>query len=159
MVDELVPAAWYRARPLRVEAIRYLPHHGCAVFEQFLDGTEGVEPCDEIGTTVWVLDDGRVVGSGEWVVKLGDGQLRVYANEEFHRRYTLATTEKLDVDDYFNAAGGVETPTNGQQVYDWADKPYRLVYDLCNEIDRLKAEHAAEIREVETAAPYPNWGP
>lgn len=50
---------------------------------------------------------------------------------------------QLNPDDYRNAAGGVETPTNGRQVYDWRDKPHRLVYDLCNEIDRLNAEVAA----------------
>jgi len=43
------------------------------------------------------------------------------------------TNESMNTQDYRDALGG-EGPQAGQ----WADKPHRLVYDLCNEVERLQ---------------------
>ena len=48
-------------------------------------------------------------------------------------------------DDYRSAIFG-EGPY-GSLEYEWSDKPHRLVYDLCNEVDSLKAE-LKEAREI-----------
>lgn len=42
---------------------------------------------------------------------------------------------ELHVDDYRNAPGG-EGPLAGE----WDDKPHRLIYDLCREVNRLRAD-------------------
>lgn len=39
-------------------------------------------------------------------------------------------------DDYRKAPGG---DGNSILVLNWNDKPHRLIYDLCNEVDRLRA--------------------
>ena len=44
---------------------------------------------------------------------------------------TLITT------DYREAISG--TSDNERLNYDWEDKPHRLVYDLCSEVERLQA--------------------
>jgi hypothetical protein len=41
--------------------------------------------------------------------------------------------------DYRNAPGGT-----GPLAATWADKPHRLVYDLCSEIERLRIAHLPE---------------
>lgn len=43
--------------------------------------------------------------------------------------------EQLNLKHYREALGGV-----GPQAAQWADKPHRLVYDLCSEIERLRAQ-------------------
>ena len=43
------------------------------------------------------------------------------------------TEQKLLTDDYRLAMGG-----EGPQAAQWKDKPHRLVYDLCREVDRLQ---------------------
>lgn len=43
-------------------------------------------------------------------------------------------TQPLDPTDYRTAAGGLESP----QLHNWRDKPHRLVYDLCGEVERLR---------------------
>ena len=43
--------------------------------------------------------------------------------------------EQTTIADYRSALGG-----NGPIAAQWKDKPHRLVYDLCNEIDRLNAK-------------------
>jgi hypothetical protein len=45
--------------------------------------------------------------------------------------------EGSTTDDYRNACSG--EGEFGSLGYDWADKPHRLVYDLCGEVDRLRA--------------------
>ncbi len=48
--------------------------------------------------------------------------------------------EKLTTKDYLDALAG-----EGPRALDWEDKPHRLVYDLCNEVERLsKIKAAAE---------------
>jgi hypothetical protein len=41
----------------------------------------------------------------------------------------------LNTNDYRNAPGG-----DGPEAANWADKPHRLVYDLCAEIERLNGK-------------------
>jgi hypothetical protein len=41
----------------------------------------------------------------------------------------------IKTEDYRNALSGI-----GPQTLNWNDKPHRLVYDLCNEIERLRVE-------------------
>lgn len=48
----------------------------------------------------------------------------------------------LSVEDYRNAPGGI-----GPQAAQWADKPHRLIYDLCREINRLRGIPVAPIRD------------
>ena len=66
--------------------------------------------------------------------------------------------------DYRVAPGG-----EGPLAAEWKDKPHRLIYDLCSEVDRLEAEligereqgnldferlkaaHAEEIRQIQEA--------
>jgi hypothetical protein len=50
----------------------------------------------------------------------------------------------LNTEDYRNALSG-----EGPQAYDWSDKPHRLIYDLCNEVDRLQSQSAWQ--PIETA--------
>ncbi len=40
----------------------------------------------------------------------------------------------LLTEDYRNAPSGI-----GPQAEEWEDKPHRLVYDLCREVERLRA--------------------
>lgn len=40
----------------------------------------------------------------------------------------------LATGDYRNALSG-----QGPLAYEWSDKPHRLVYDLCNEVEALRA--------------------
>lgn len=49
----------------------------------------------------------------------------------------------LNTTDYRNGPSG-----EGPQAGEWADKPHRLVYDLCNEVDNLNAILDAERREA-----------
>lgn len=44
-------------------------------------------------------------------------------------------------DDYRKAMSG--EGTFGTLGYEWSDKPHRLVYDLCGEVDALRAEIVA----------------
>jgi hypothetical protein len=43
----------------------------------------------------------------------------------------------------------------GPRAYDWSDKPHRLVYDLCNEIERMAAQPQTVSKPVETATAVP----
>ena len=43
-------------------------------------------------------------------------------------------------DDYRNATGGEGEDEFMSLGYEWSDKPHRLVYDLCGEVDYLKSE-------------------
>jgi hypothetical protein len=45
------------------------------------------------------------------------------------------TDEQLNTNDYRNAPSG-----EGPLANEWKDKPHRLVYDLCKEVDNLRAE-------------------
>ena len=47
----------------------------------------------------------------------------------------------LNTNDYRIAPGG-----EGPQASTWKDKPHRLIYDLCREVERLEADLAAEQR-------------
>lgn len=40
---------------------------------------------------------------------------------------------------------------NGPRAYDWEDKPHRLVFDACSEIERLTVELAAEKARADKA--------
>lgn len=40
----------------------------------------------------------------------------------------------LNTDDYRNAPSGI-----GPQASEWTNKPHRLIYDLCAEVERLRA--------------------
>ena len=51
-------------------------------------------------------------------------------------------------EDYRNAPGG-DGPMAGQ----WADKPHRLIYDLCGEVERLKAV-VDKLDETADCVPY-----
>jgi hypothetical protein len=44
--------------------------------------------------------------------------------------------------DYIDAISG-----NGPRALDWEDKPHRLIYDLCSEVQRLHTtiDHALEL--------------
>lgn len=42
---------------------------------------------------------------------------------------------RIDTDDYRDATEG-----EGPHAFTWIDKPHRLIYDLCREIDRLRDE-------------------
>lgn len=46
----------------------------------------------------------------------------------------MVPDEPLNTNDYRIAPGG-----EGPQAYQWKDKPHRLVYDLCREVERLRA--------------------
>ena len=71
-----------------------------------------------------------------------------------------ATTAELEA--LRNATGIPELPTqltfearmaisgSGPRAYDWSDKPHRVVYDLCREIEK----NAARIKEYEDAYRY-----
>ena len=43
---------------------------------------------------------------------------------------------KIDTNDYRDALSG-----EGPMAGDWDDKPHRLIYDLCKEIERLREKH------------------
>ena len=45
--------------------------------------------------------------------------------------------EGSTTDDYRNAMSGEGKPFS--LGYEWSDKPHRLVYDLCGEVDHLRA--------------------
>ncbi len=47
----------------------------------------------------------------------------------------------VNTQDYRDAIDGTMPATLFSLAYDWMDKPHRLVYDLCNEIDRLRAKY------------------
>ena len=50
-------------------------------------------------------------------------------------------------DDYRNATSG--EGKFGSLGYDWSDKPHRLLYDLCDEVDELRREiEFAEVVEI-----------
>ena len=49
----------------------------------------------------------------------------------------------LNTEDYRQAPGGI-----GPLAAQWHDKPHRLVYDLCAEVERLRAE-VVDILSVE----------
>jgi hypothetical protein len=53
--------------------------------------------------------------------------------------------EGSTTDDYRNAVSGEGEPFS--LGYEWSDKPHRLVYDLCGEVDKS----AARTVELETA--------
>lgn len=42
--------------------------------------------------------------------------------------------------DYRAAIGGEDRENMWSLAYEWEDKPHRLVYDLCNEVDNLKSK-------------------
>lgn len=44
------------------------------------------------------------------------------------------------------------TSGEGPRAYDWSDKPHRLVFDLCREIERLAASPAGVVKPLEHAA-------
>ena len=50
----------------------------------------------------------------------------------------------INTTDYRNAPSGI-----GPQADTWKDKPHRLVYDLCTEIERLRAEIATLKNELD----------
>lgn len=43
-------------------------------------------------------------------------------------------TDDIVMEDYRNAPSGI-----GPLAHEWRNKPHRLVYDLCSEIERLRA--------------------
>jgi len=49
----------------------------------------------------------------------------------------------LNIEDYRNAPSGI-----GPQADEWNDKPHRLIYDLCAEIERLRGLKTHEIYVV-----------
>ncbi len=51
----------------------------------------------------------------------------------------------LNTKDYKDGVYG-----EGPEAEQWADKPHRLVYDLCGEIDRLRKELRATAAELYT---------
>lgn len=48
--------------------------------------------------------------------------------------------EPLDTEAYRDAVAGVGRNEFGTLGYNWVDKPHRLVFDLCREIERLRGE-------------------
>ncbi len=51
--------------------------------------------------------------------------------------------QEIITQDYRIAPSG-----DGPQAFEWLDKPHRLVYDLCSEIDRLR-KVISDLEEVE----------
>ena len=74
----------------------------------------------------------------------------------------LATTAELEA--LRKAAGIPHLPTQltfearlaisgeGPRAYDWSDKPHRIVFDLCREIEK-SAEECDQLREAEGTEP------
>lgn len=54
---------------------------------------------------------------------------------------------KIDTNAYREAPGCVDTPLSRT----WRDKPHRLVYDLCAEIERLRAVNSELCEACEAA--------
>ena len=50
----------------------------------------------------------------------------------------------LLTEDYRNAPSGI-----GPQADEWEDKPHRLVYDLCKEVDRLRVRNRELAQELD----------
>ena len=50
-----------------------------------------------------------------------------------------SSAPEVETEDYRNAPSGV-----GPHASTWEDKPHRLVYDLCNEVQRLRLILAAQ---------------
>jgi hypothetical protein len=46
----------------------------------------------------------------------------------------MSSASPLNLQDYRDAVSG-----KGPRAYDWEDKPHRLIYDLCGEIEILRA--------------------
>lgn len=61
-------------------------------------------------------------------------RLRWLATEEEIKRIRAEQAKGLNTSDYRVAPSGM-----GPHADTWADKPHRLIYDLCNEVDRLRA--------------------
>jgi hypothetical protein len=57
-------------------------------------------------------------------------------------------------DDYRYAIGGGkngdEADSFGTLAYEWSDRPHRLVYDLCGEIDSLRSQRDALLAALTT---------
>ena len=61
--------------------------------------------------------------------------VKLKADLEYERtlRRPRENGSPIDTDDYRHAIGGV-----GPRAFEWEDKPHRLVYDLCMEVERLR---------------------
>ena len=57
------------------------------------------------------------------------------ARAEVVRIWRGEKEKSFDTMDYRRAISG-----KGPRAYDWNDKPHRLIYDLCAEIERLKGK-------------------
>ncbi len=51
---------------------------------------------------------------------------------------------RIDTEVYRKAVSGESEPRFFTVANDWVDKPHRLVYDLCNEIDRLRLTYESD---------------
>lgn len=60
--------------------------------------------------------------------------------------------EKLNTAEYRAAMSG-----SGSQAANWNDKPHRLVYDLCIEIERLRASNARLVEALKGLLPLAGW--
>jgi hypothetical protein len=58
----------------------------------------------------------------------------------------MPMSQGTTTDDYRNAPSG-----EGPLATEWADKPHRLVYDLCGEVEALQAD-VRKLRDVAQAA-------
>jgi hypothetical protein len=69
-----------------------------------------------------------------------------YSEEDKRKLQALAGIPNLPTDLTYEAR--IAMSGEGPRAYDWIDKPHRLVFDLCREIERLRAAD----REMMSAA-------
>lgn len=98
-----------------------------------------------------ITDAQNILGLGDKGVDHPLRHLRHELDYEKTLRFNRETEhpEALDTDDYRTAPGG-----NGPKAFTWKDKPHRLVYDLCEEVERVRAVNAAlreKLASTETA--------
>jgi hypothetical protein len=58
----------------------------------------------------------------------------------------------LNTHDYRIAPGG-----DGPHAATWKDKPHRLIYDLCREVERLRGLHDGQRVIVNGVLPWGDW--
>jgi hypothetical protein len=95
-----------------------------------------------------ITDAQNILGLGEKGVDHPLRHVRYELNYEKTLRFNREADrpEALNTDDYRIAPGN-----RGPQARTWKDKPHRLIYDLCEEVERVRAVNAA-LREDLAAA-------
>jgi hypothetical protein len=95
-----------------------------------------------------ITDAQNILGLGEKGVDHPLRHVRYELNYEKTLRFNREADrpEALDTDDYRTAPGD-----RGPKAFTWKDKPHRLVYSLCEEVERVRAVNAAIQTELATA--------